>query len=206
MNRRTSKIALLVGGALVAALPLALQAQQAPTTTSAMAVAPGKAVATETTKASAIVVGIEADPRILSLKLAKGRVVELVAGPEVKNFDQIKIGDEVHVEYVRALSLELKKEGTGIRQDSAKAAVASAPAGSKPAAAAAAHVSVLADVVAVNSKTHAVTLRGPKGNMVDIYVDDPEQLKNVKTGDQVQADYVEAMAVKVETVPKHAGK
>ena len=202
MTHRTSKIALLIGAALAAAVPLALQAQQAPTTTSAMAVAPGKAVATEITKASALVVGIESDARVISLKLAKGRVVEIVAGPEVKNFDQIKVGDEVHVEYVRALSLELKKNGTGVRADSAKAGASSAAPGSKPAAVVGAHVSVLADVVSVNSKTHAVTLRGPKGNMVDIYVDDPEQLKNVKTGDQVQADYVEAMAVKVETVPK----
>ena len=206
MTYRTSKIALLVGGVLAAAAPLALQAQQAPSTTTAVATAPGKALATETTKASAIVVGIESEPRILSLKLARGRVVELVAGPEVKNFDQIKIGDEVHVEYVRALSLELHKNGSGIRQDSAKAGAVAAAPGAKPAAAAAAHVSVLADVVAVDRKTHAVTLRGPKGNMVDIFVDDPEQLKNVKTGDQVQADYVEALAVKVETVPKHAGK
>jgi Cu/Ag efflux protein CusF len=77
-----------------------------------------------------------------------------------------------------------------------------APEGSKPAMAAAATVNVTADVVAVNHKDKLVTLRGPKGNLVDLRVDDPAQLANIKTGDKVDAVYSEALAVKVDAAPK----
>ncbi|MOA60085.1 hypothetical protein D3C78_1848790 [compost metagenome] len=58
-------------------------------------------------------------------------------------------------------------------------------------------VTVTADVVAVNAKTGMVTLKGPKGKTVDVHVEDPEQLKAVRRGDQVQAVYTEALAISV---------
>ncbi len=63
----------------------------------------------------------------------------------------------------------------------------------------------MANVTAVNAKENVVTLRGPKGNSVDVTVD-PSQLKLVKVGDQVEAVYTEAMAVTVQHVKKAAGK
>jgi len=51
--------------------------------------------------------------------------------------------------------------------------------------AAARQVVVMANVTAVNAKEGYVTLRGPKGNSVDLAVPDPNQLKRVKVGDQV---------------------
>ena len=67
-------------------------------------------------------------------------------------------------------------------------------------------VSVLADVVAVDMKTSVVTLRGPKGNMVELNVADPGQLKLIKKGDQVEAVYAEAVAITVEPAAKPAKK
>jgi Cu/Ag efflux protein CusF len=59
-------------------------------------------------------------------------------------------------------------------------------------------VSVTADVVAVDTKNQVVTLRGPQGHLVELKVRDPNQLKRVKIGDQVEAVYTEAVAVAVE--------
>ena len=195
MTFETTKALLLVAGALGAAAPLVAAAQ--PTTTTTLSVAPGKAVATQLTKASAVVVALDPTYRIVTLKAAGGKVFELVAGPEVRNFDQLKVGDKVHAEYVEALSLELKKKGAGVREGSEKEHAVRAPAGEKPGGAVGRQVAVLADVVAIDRKTHLVTLRGPKGNLVDLHVEDPEQLKNIKKGDQVEAVYTEAIAVMV---------
>ena len=63
----------------------------------------------------------------------------------------------------------------------------------------------MANVTAVNAKENFVTLRGPKGNSVDVSVD-PSQLKLVKVGDQVEAVYTEAMAVTVQHVKKAGAK
>lgn len=196
MTFRFSKIALLVG-AIVAA-PLAAQAQQAAAASAAFASAPGKAMMAETIKAQAVVSNLDAANRVLTLKTADGKSFDMVAGPEIKNFDQLKVGDKVNVRYLRALSLELKKAGAPTAENSAKAGAAAAPIGDKPAGAVGAQVTVVADVTAVNAKTHLVTLKGPKGNLVDLKVNDPKQLALVKVGDKVEAVYTEALAVSVE--------
>jgi hypothetical protein len=42
-----------------------------------------------------------------------------------------------------------------------------------------------------------VTLKGPQGNTVDVIVEDPEQMKNIRKGDQVEVVYTEAVAISV---------
>ena len=162
---------------------------------------PGKGVTANVARISASVEAIDPATRTLTLKGPRGNVVDMAVGPEVKNFDQIKVGDSVVVRYVRALGLELKKGGAGVRERSEKADAAKAPPGQRPAVGAARQVKVTADVVAVNPKTQTVTLKGPK-RTVELKLRDPEQFKLVKVGDQVEATYVEAAAISVEPAPK----
>jgi Cu/Ag efflux protein CusF len=49
-------------------------------------------------------------------------------------------------------------------------------------------------VIAVDEKASKVTLKGPQ-RTVDMKVNDPEQLKLIKVGDQVEATYTEAVAI-----------
>jgi hypothetical protein len=199
MNFRFTKVVLVVGA--VVCTPLASHAQKAPETTVSAASSPGKGMVTQTVKAQAVVSAIDAATRTVKLKTHSGNEFEVVCGPEVKNFDQLKVGDKVNVRYMRALSLELKKVGAPTGQTGATAAAAAAPEGSKPAGAVGAQVTVVADVTAVNHKTRMVTLKGPKGKTVDLEVD-PSQLKLVKVGDKVEATYTEALAVSVEEAKK----
>src|SRR5262249_40038612 len=64
---------------------------------------PGKAAAVRAVKVTAQVVAIDKASRTVTLKGPKGNVVEVVAGDEVKNFAQIKLGDFVAVSFVQAL-------------------------------------------------------------------------------------------------------
>lgn len=184
------------------------QAQQAPAPKAmeAKAVAPGKAAAAQAVEVRAVVVGLDKATRTLDLKGPKGRVVSLQASDEVKNFDQIQLGDHVVVRYLRALTLELKKSGSQIMERTEKGDAAVAKPGERPAVAAARQVQVMANVIAVNAKTRTVTLKGPKGNVVDLVLEDPKQVAKVKKGDQVEAVYTEAIAVSVEPAPKPAAK
>jgi hypothetical protein len=72
-----------------------------------------------------------------------------VAGAEVRNFDRIKVGDQVAAQYLQALTLELKK-GPGIRQRTEGEAIVRANPGGKPAGAVGRQVTIVADVVNVN--------------------------------------------------------
>jgi hypothetical protein len=197
-----SRIAL----ALVAAAFAAAAAAQQPKTGAAAVVAsePGKAAIVETAQISAQVVGLDKAARTVTLKGPKGNVVDVVAGDEVKNFDQIKLGDFVVARYVQALTLELVKTKAGIREQSVTEDAARAKPGERPAGAVARQVTVLADVVGVDPKKKTITLKGPKGNVATLDVRNPDHFKVVKKGDQVEVTYTEALAMSVEPAPKPA--
>jgi Cu/Ag efflux protein CusF len=196
----------LLAMALAAAFTSAANAQAAPPKAAVLAAsAPGQAAVASAVKLSASVVAIDAATRTLTLKGAKGNIVDVVVPPEAKNFGEIRVGDLVTVEYMRALTLALKPSG-GLRSSTSETATAPAPAGAVAGGAAAKQVVIMANVTAVNAKAQTVTLRGPKGNSVDLHVPDPAQLKRVKVGDQVEAVYTEAVAVTVEHKPKAAQK
>jgi hypothetical protein len=64
-----------------------------------------------------------------------GRIVDVQAGAEVKNFDKIKVGDKVTAEYTQALSLELKKGKVGAaKRIESPPVVSRAQGGDKPSA------------------------------------------------------------------------
>jgi propanediol utilization protein len=144
--------------------------------------------------------------RTVTLKGPKGNVVDVVAGGEVRNFDQIKVGDLVVARYVEALTLELKKTKVAASDVKVREEAAKAKPGERPAAAGARQVTVVADVVAVDPVKSTITLKGPKGKEVTLNVQNPEQFKVVKKGDQVEATYTEALALSVEPAPKAAAK
>jgi len=193
----------LAAAGLAAASGIA-QAQQPapPTSTMQTQVAPGSASAVETRKITATVVEVDEATRNVTLKAHDGRMVTLNVGPEARNFDQIKVGDKLTVQYTVGLSLELRKNGGGMRGATDQESVTRAPKGEKPGGSIGRQVKVLADVIAVDHKKKMITLRGPRGDKVDLAIDDPEQLKNIKKGDQVEAVYTEAVVISMEAPKK----
>ena len=195
-SRLVLALALALGGSAGA-----LAQQPATNSTSAVATAPGKALVTDVVKTTATVVAVDSGTRVITLKRQDGKVITMTAGEEVRNFPQIKVGDRVDVEYGRALALELRKGNAAKASANETAVVAAAPQGEKPAAGAMREVTVLADVIGVDTANKIVTLKGPAGNVVEMRVKDPAQLANIKKGDQVQAVYTESLAIKVSSAP-----
>ena len=62
-----------------------------------------------TVDVTATIIAIDKTTRDITLKGPKGNWVVVTAGPEVKNFDQMNVGDKVHARYVEAIVLELRK-------------------------------------------------------------------------------------------------
>jgi Cu/Ag efflux protein CusF len=194
--------ALLIAAGIIGAAPLVAQAQSAPSTQSAVTTAPGKVAGASTTEVTAKVIAVDPVQRTVTLLGASGNTRTIEVGDSVRNFDQIKVGDTVHAKYTQALALELKKGATGMAGPTEEQAITPAPPpGAKPGGTVARKVTATAEVIAVDPTKHIVTLRGPKGNEVDVEVQDPNQLKNIKTGDHVQVTYVEALAIAVKEAP-----
>ncbi len=162
---------------------------------------PGKATVEHTVDVTATIIAIDKTTRDITLKGPKGNWVVVTAGPEVKNFDQMNVGDKVHARYIEALVLELKKGSDLAVTRTEEASAMGAMPGAQPHGVAGRRITVIADVVAVNHATQTVTLRGPELT-AEVKVTDPDQLKRIKKGDQVVATYTQALAMVVEASPK----
>ena len=180
----------------LAAAALAASPAFAQTGATAATSAPGKVAMAQTVKATATITAIDAATRAITLKGPKGNEMALTAGPEVKNFAQLKVGDQVNIEYIESLALELKKGGGAPVAATVKEGAAGAKPGERPAGIMGRQVTVVADVIDVNAETQMVTLKGPQ-RTIEVKARDPEQFKLIKKGDQIQATYTEAMAIAV---------
>lgn len=193
------KIASSVIAALLASASLSVFAEDKPAADSVVvgATAPGQAVLARKTRVTATVEAVDVANRKVALKGPRGNTIPLAVGPEVRNLDKVKVGDRVAVEYLEALTLTLKKDGKELRGSNLSEVGARSKAGAPPAGAVAQQLEVTADVTAVNKKKQTITLKGPE-RTIDLAVRDPEQLKLIKVGDQVQAVYTEALALGLE--------
>ncbi len=97
----------------------------------------------------------------------------------------------------------MKKDGKPLERKETEGAVRAKP-GEKPAGAVGRMVVVNAEVIDVSPEKKTITLKGPKGNVVDLEVKNPDHFKVVKKGDQIEAEYVEAVAISVQPAAKAA--
>jgi len=198
------RIALAVIAAAFAATAFAQKPEAAGGTV--VASEPGKASIVRAAELSARVVAIDKATRTVTLKGPQGNAVDIVAGDEVKNFDQIKLGDFVVARYAQALTLELRKTNVKAGEPTVTEGAARAKPGERPAVAGVREVTAIADVIGVDAKKSTITLKGPRGNVVTLDVKNPDQFKVVKKGDQVEVTYTEALALSVEPAPKPTPK
>lgn len=198
---RATLLATLVAAALAASTTLAQ-----PKVDAAVATAPGQAKAVSVVTAEATVAAVDPATRNITLKLKDGKTRTITAGSEVRNFDQIKVGDIVHAKYIESLSIELKKEGKAMLGQVQHGSLERSAKGEKPGGVAIREVTAVAEVVNVDAGKQLVTVKNDKGDQFDLQVKDPEQLKLVKKGDQVQATYTEALAIGLEPAKAAAPK
>jgi len=123
--------------------------------------------------------------------------VDVIAGDDVKNFNEIRIGDLVKVRYAQALALELRRT-RAVGDLTERSGSTQAKPGERPAAATVHQITAIAEVMDVDPQKQQITLKGPRGNIVDLDVRNPDQFKVVKKGDQVDVTYTEAIAIAVE--------
>ena len=175
-----SKLAFVLVATVLSAPALAQQ----PGKTGAAAVVsePGKATAVRTVEVSAQVVGIDKATRTLTLKGAKGEVVDVVASDEVKRFDEIKVGDSIVARYIEALTLELKKTRVAAGDVKVSQESARSKPGEQPAGLGARQVIAIADVVAVDPAKSTITIKGPSGNLTHAQRAEPGSVQGRQEG------------------------
>ena len=165
----------------------------------------GAAVAGDASTTVGTVEAIDIDQRQITFKTTDGKMVVFHAGPEVRNFDRVRKGDLLVLDYYDGLALALGPKDLGIRERTEKVEATGAPKGEKPALTVTSSIDIEATVQAVDKKNRLVTVRGPLNTLV-LKVSDAVDMDNVKVGDVVYARYVEAYVVAIEPPADASGE
>jgi len=158
---------------------------------------PDPASAEETVSATATVEKLDLASRTVELKTEDGRMLTIVAGPEIRNFDQLNIGDTVKATYMRGVAARMAEPGrTG--EAAVVGAAVRAPKGAKPGAVVGQTVQMVVTIVSYDAKSHLATFAGPDGLVRSVVVEKPEMqqfARGLKPGDEVEVTFTEAVAI-----------
>ena len=189
---RIPLLAAVVGLAMLGAAPVMAGAHDKP----------GGSVSASVTR-TATVTKIDKKDRWITLKLEDGSLVDVQAGPAVKNFDQIKVGDQVIAQAEDTVTIEVVPAGQAAPNVTGGSSMVSAPKGAKPMGVVVDTVVVSGKVTAIDYATRTVTLVGPEGNSRTFQVG-PEAKKfaAVKQGDVVVVTLKSATSLQVVTPAK----
>jgi hypothetical protein len=152
-------------------------------------------------RVEATVVAVQAEKRLVSLRGADGRTLTVEAGPSVRNFDQIRVGDRVIAIYQEAIGFALQSPDVAAAAPEAGLVVGRAAPGQRPAAAAGRFARTTVVIESVDPKSHTVTFKGQDGLARAVPVATPEGREfasRLRPGDRVDVTWEEAVAISVE--------
>ena len=195
------KIALVSAAVLMMGSSIAI-AQNKPQAVVAVETAPGVLKVAEGVQFQGKFKSVDQKTRQVVIVGPNGNEFKTTLGNEVKNFNQIKVGDIVTLTHVEIFVADIKKPSkVEIRERVETEKAVTAKLGDKPAAAIERQVAIVADVTAVDEKKGTLTVRGATRTL-DIKVKDPKVLKGVKVGTQIEAVVTEIIAIEVSTPKK----
>lgn len=163
---------------------------------------PSRTVSASVTRTSTVT-KIDKKDRWITLKLEDGSLVDIQAGPAVKNFDQIKVGDQLIAEAQDTVTIEVVPAGQAAPNVTGGSSMVSAPKGAKPMGVVVDTVVVSGKVTAIDYATRTVTLVGPEGNSRTFQVGpEAKKFNAVKQGDVVVVTLKSATSLQVVTPAK----
>jgi hypothetical protein len=162
-----------------------------------------------TTEIVATVESVDQQSREVLLRGPGGNLVNVEAGPEVRNLDRVKPGDHVVVRYIEALAASLARadqSGGAMVQGQGGVARTTTPGpGARPTGVVGGQVRATVRVEGIDRATNTVTFVGPSGGVRTVAVREPDAqrfLQTLKAGDLVDLVYTESVAIAVEPMPR----
>ena len=163
--------------------------------------APSRAQIIQEQVVEARVQSVDPVTREIGLLEPDGSSTIVVAGPEVINFAQIRVGDTVRSRYRESLTAIRLEPGDKGMEPSTATAVRAAKPGAKPGVGIATGVAVTVAVQAVDMSTHEVTVVTSDGYVERVRARRDEGrrfVEGLKPGDRVTLMFDKALAITVE--------
>jgi len=169
------KSLLLLVAILVAGSPMVARAQK----TTNLPVINASSRETETLK----IIAINKPHRIVTLVGAQGDTVDVECGPEVRNFKQLAVGDEVKATYTESYSIHVQKGGEV--EETTEISGGRAPVGGTPGMSLHETHVMKAKIEAIDKTKGTVTISTLAGNRFTVTPQNKGQLNNVAVGDLI---------------------
>jgi hypothetical protein len=144
--------------------------------------------------ATATVKAIDPATRTVTLTSADGEDVQVKCGKQVRNFDQLKVGDQVKAAAFARLLVTPGKDDTGAEAADATTIIRT-PEGSKPGAMIARTQQRTAKIDAIDPAKRMVTLSGLDDQPRQVPVAKDVDLAKVKVGDEITVRVTRGLAI-----------
>ncbi len=174
-----------------------------------LALAPAATAQTPVTKtksvsATATIQAIDSTTRSITFKDETGIEDTYVAGPEIKRFDELKVGDTVKMTYYESVFLQVRKAAGAAGTTGAKPADATLDAavtrgkGALPGVTGAVQEKMTVTVKAIDPALPSLTVTTPDGRTITRKIEDKKNLDGVAVGDLIDITYTRALLTSVE--------
>jgi Cu/Ag efflux protein CusF len=160
--------------------------------------------ATPIATVTATIKAIDSTNRLVTLAFEDGTVDTVTAGPEVRRFSELKVGDKVTFQYQESAIVQLRKPGDVTPASSATQGI-TRTAGAKPGGTMAQQLTARVTVEAIDAAVPSITVKADDGRHVTYHVEDKKNLEGVKAGDRLDITLTRALMVSVAN-GKAAGK
>jgi hypothetical protein len=147
--------------------------------------------------ATSKVTAVDPAKRMVTLTNADGVTNTYKLGKNVRNFDQIKVGDDVKATLLESVAVTVSKSSAP-PDASRRGVIAVAPKGAMPGVIMAKTRQITAKIVSVDTQMRTVTVEGPAGGMPTIKVGPKVKLDELQKGDDVTLRVTDALAIHVE--------
>jgi Cu/Ag efflux protein CusF len=193
-----NKMMKLAGALLITAVPLMLTscASTSSSQDESMSNVQGGAIAVDAVQGTDTIQSVDPATRTVVLMHSDGTTSSYVCGSDVRNFDQIKVGDQVTATVAESVAIVLVKGGMAPAAGTTSVMVR-APLGAKPSGKMVDTIGFTAKVISVDDSTRMVTLQTPDGQNQTVKVGPNVDLSNVNPGDDVGVQITRAFAIAV---------
>jgi arginine repressor len=146
----------------------------------------------------ATIESIDHDSRMIMLKTKDGESKPIYAGPEVRRFDELKVGDEVTFRTTESVVYQIRKAGESAQPSVKDTPVIVRTPGAKPGATKISQETKTVLIKSVDAKMSSVTIQTEDGRTTSMKVNDKNLLKGLAAGDHVVITYTNAVAISIE--------
>jgi len=153
---------------------------------------------TDAVEMTATIEAIDHTGRMVTLKDKDGVEETIYCGPEVKRFDELKVGDTVTFKYYESVAYTIRKPGQPSGLPKTTEPQVTRGTGPKPGGTIAKQQTATVTITAIDPKVPSVTVLTDEGHKASFRVEDKKNLEGVKVGDKVEVTYTQAVMITVK--------